>query len=94
MRVALTDRFVAAAKAVGSQVDYFDAKVPGLSLRVSQRGARAWCFSFTGTDQRRNRITLGTYPAMPLASARAGALDPVIWVAGEGLEDLRPLYEA
>ena len=94
LRVALTDRFVATAKAVGSQVDYFDAKVPGLSLRVSQRGARAWCFSFTGTDQRRNRITLGTYPAMPLASARAGALDPVIWVAGEGLEDLRPLYEA
>src|SRR5262249_25420901 len=75
LRVALPDRFVASAKAVGSQVDYFDAKVPGLSLRVAQGGARAWCFSFTGTDQRRSRITLGTYPAMPLAAARAGALE-------------------
>ena len=75
MRVALTDRFVASAKAVGGQVDYFDAKVPGLSLRVSQAGARAWCFSFTGTDRRRNRLTLGSYPAMPLAAARTAALE-------------------
>jgi integrase len=75
LRVALTDRFVAAAKGVGSQVDYFDAKVPGLSLRVSQGGARTWCFSFTGTDRRRNRITLGTYPAVPLAAARTAALE-------------------
>jgi hypothetical protein len=33
MRVRLTDRFCASAKAE-RQVDYFDEKVPGLSLRV------------------------------------------------------------
>jgi hypothetical protein len=37
MRVALTDRFVAAAKVVanGARAEFFDTKVKGLSLRVS-----------------------------------------------------------
>lgn len=72
MRVALTDRFVASAKA---GAEYFDARVRGLSLVPLRQGpAKTWWFHFTSTDGRRARVKLGSYPVMPLAAARAGAL--------------------
>ena len=47
-RLALTDRFVAGAKAgTTPQIDYFDSKTPGLALRVSSGGHKAWSFLFT-----------------------------------------------
>jgi integrase len=72
MRVQLTDRFCASAKATGVQTDYFDATVSGLALRVTSRGTKAWTLLY-GTPRR--RITLGRYPALSLASARARALE-------------------
>jgi integrase len=74
-RVALTDRFVAGAKADKvPQTDYFDSKTPGLALRVSDRGHKAWTFIFTSpSDGKRTRMTLGSYPALALAAARARA---------------------
>ena len=71
MRVALTDRFVAGAKA---GTEYFDAKVPGLSVLPSRGPAKTWWFHFTGKDGRRARTKLGSYPPMPLAAARSAAL--------------------
>ena len=43
-RVALTDRFCSTAKPLGTRTDYFDAKVPGLALRVTENGHRSWSY--------------------------------------------------
>jgi integrase len=76
MRIVLTDRFVAGAKSDGSaQAEFFDAKTKGLSLRVSQKGVKAWSFSFTASSGKRARLTLGSFPAMTLAAARGLALE-------------------
>jgi integrase len=73
MRVQLTDRFCASAKATtGPQTDYFDATVSGLALRVTSKGTKAWTLLY-GTPRR--RITLGRYPSLSLASARALAIE-------------------
>jgi integrase len=75
-RVTLTDRFVAGAKPADGdrQTYYFDAKTPGLALRISESGHRGWTFQFSPPGGgSRVRTTLGSYPAMPLASARAKA---------------------
>jgi integrase len=54
------------------QTDYFDAAVTGLALRVTSKGIKAWTF-LHGTPRR--RITLGRYPSLSLASARALAIE-------------------
>ncbi len=76
-RVALTDRFVAAAKPIdGGQTDYFDENTRGLALRVGTSGRRAWTFLYTSPrDGKRARARLGNYPAMSLAGARTRALE-------------------
>jgi integrase len=72
MKLQLTDRFCAHAKSTEIQTDYFDSTVPGLALRVTSKGTKAWTFLF-GTPRR--RVTLGRYPAISLASARTLALE-------------------
>jgi integrase len=72
MRVQLTDRFCVSAKSIGVQTDYFDATVSGLALRVTSKGTRSWTL-LHGTPRR--RITLGRYPGMSLAGARARAIE-------------------
>src|SRR5262245_58739450 len=72
MRVALTDRFCASAKATAVQTDYFDAQVTGLALRVTNKGTRSWTLLY-GTPRR--RVTLGRYPSLSLAAARARAIE-------------------
>ena len=61
-RLALTDRFIATCKADGSpQSDYFDDRTPGLALRVTAGGHKAWSFLFSSPrDGKRARLTLGT----------------------------------
>jgi integrase len=73
MRVQLTDRFCSTARA-DSQVDYFDAQVSGLALRVS-RTVKSWSLHFSRPDGRRARLSLGRYPQVSLAAARARALE-------------------
>jgi integrase len=51
------------------QVEYFDAGYPGLSLRVSYGGRKAWSM-FYRYGGKLNRLSLGIYPAMSLAEAR------------------------
>ena len=72
MRVQLTDRFCASAKAKGVQTDYFDAAVSGLALRVTSNGTKAWSL-LHGSPRR--RVTLGRYPSLSLAAARTRALE-------------------
>ena len=72
MRVALTDRFCASAKSSEVQTDYFDAAVTGLALRVTSGGTKSWSL-LHGTPRR--RVTLGRYPALTLAAARARAIE-------------------
>jgi integrase len=76
VRVTLTDRMALHAKVDSVQIDHFDEKQPGLSLRVSPGGRKSWSFVYTRpSDRKRARITLGTYPAMSLASARGKAVE-------------------
>lgn len=76
-RVQLTDRFVASAKPLdGKQTDYFDSVTRGLAMRVGTTGARTWTYNYTSPrDGKRARLTIGTYPATSLASARGKAIE-------------------
>ena len=51
------------------QIDIFDKSFPGLSLRVSYGGRKAWSFVYRHGGKVR-RMQLGTYPALSLAEAR------------------------
>jgi integrase len=72
MRVKLTDRFVATVKTT-ERTDYFDETATGLALRISETGSKNWSFHYT-LDGRRVRLTLGAYPIVSLAAARAKAV--------------------
>jgi integrase len=72
MRVQLTDRFCASAKSKAVQTDYFDDSVSGLALRVTSGGTKSWTL-LHGSP--RKRVTLGRYPSMTLARARAAAIE-------------------
>jgi len=74
MKVKLTDRFVATVKAT-ERVDYFDQVVTGLGLRVSPQGSKSWTHLFYAPDGRKVRMTLGEYPGLSLAAARAKVLE-------------------
>ncbi len=56
------------------QRDHFDAGFPGLALRVSYGGARAWVY-FYRLQGKQRRMTLGRYPGMTLADARTAWQD-------------------
>jgi hypothetical protein len=81
MRVQLTDRFCDRAKAAEGQIqtDYFDAKVPGLGLRVGHRG-KSWTLLYLQGGKRK-RLTFGPYPAISLAEARRKALEAKATIA-------------
>src|SRR5215216_4114929 len=51
------------------QVEYYDTHLPAFGMRVSCSGAKAW-FVMTRVDRKLTRVTLGHYPALPLAEAR------------------------
>jgi integrase len=74
-KVDLTDRFCATIK-TKANTDYFDAKTTGLGLRVTPTGVKAWSVIYTSpTTGKRARLSLGHYPATPLARARALAIE-------------------
>jgi integrase len=74
-KVTLTNRFVETIKAKVPS-DYFDSKTPGLGLRVSPAGHKAWSLIFTApTTGKRARLSLGTFPATSLADARSLAIE-------------------
>jgi hypothetical protein len=75
MRAELTDAFCRSAKPKKGkfQTDYFDEKTKGLCLRVTNR-SKSWGLMFTNAAGKRQRKTLGFYPAMTLTQARTVAL--------------------
>jgi hypothetical protein len=76
VKLLLTDRFCDRAKSETAQTDYFDETVSGLALRVAASGRKTWTLHFTSPGAgKRARLTLGTYPATSLGSARAQALE-------------------
>ena len=52
------------------QLEVFDQGYPGLYLLLSYGGTRAFKFVYR-IDGKQRRLTLGTWPAMSLADARA-----------------------
>jgi integrase len=51
------------------QIDHFDHGYPGLALRVSYGGAKAWVY-FYRLFGKQKRLTLGRWPSMSLSAAR------------------------
>ena len=75
MKAALTDKALQALKPPTSgRLEIADLRCPGLEYRVTASGARSWSYRFrdpaTGKPA---RATIGKYPAVPLAKARAQA---------------------
>jgi integrase len=71
--MGLTDRFCSTTKAEG-QIDYFDDTVFGLALRVSKT-SKTWTLHYSRPSGKRARLTLGRYPVLSLATARARVSD-------------------
>jgi integrase len=68
-KTRLTDAAVERLKApAGGQVDYFDKQYPGLTLRVSCGGRKAWNYLYRINGKQR-RLRLDIYPAMSVAEA-------------------------
>jgi integrase len=72
---SLSVRFVASlrAPAVG-RIEVFDAVVPGLSVRITDRGVKSWSCRYRHHGRTR-RVTLGRLTAVGLSEARARARD-------------------
>lgn len=54
------------------QVDYFDVRWPGFGVRVSPAGRKSWIIMYRFHGRVR-RVTIGPYPYVSLADARARA---------------------
>src|SRR5437879_3625155 len=81
MRERLTEKLVHTlpAPAAGNHV-FWDAPpatgkdyVPGLGLRVTAAGARAFILNYRTRSGRERRITIGAWPAWTVTAARAEA---------------------
>jgi integrase len=76
-KINLTDRFIRTRKpaAAGKRVDYPDAVVPGLALRVTDRGHMSFVLIARYPSQPKNptRRALGDYGALTLERARQKA---------------------
>jgi integrase len=81
--IALTDLFIKAITPTGERQEIADATRRGLVLRVAPDGERlTWTFSYRRkSDGLRQRLTLGIYPDLKLADARAAALRHAVAVS-------------
>jgi integrase len=68
LTAALVERLVRAPP--GVRVEHWDAKTPGLCLRISAGGHASWSFRYRPHDGGYQRHTLGAWPAVGLADAR------------------------
>jgi integrase len=79
-----TDGSAKAAKPHPSrQIEYADAKVGGLALRITPGGKKTWTLRYRTREGVQRRQTLGVYPALSLADARQDAWN-VIGEASRG----------
>jgi integrase len=74
MRMKLTDRAVAGLKPTDRRYDVFDLAMPGFGVRIGTNGSKTWVMTIRRDGARHpTRITLGKFPNMPIAVARAKA---------------------
>jgi integrase len=95
-KLNLTARKVASLKPPASgQLDYWDECLPGFGLRISAGGRLAWCVMYR-LGKRKVRLTMGTYPAMPLSKARheAKAALTKVQTGGDPAAERRTLRDA
>jgi integrase len=67
----ITDQAAKRFKATTGRVDHFDSSYPGLALRVSSTGRKAWTYFYRLQNGKiiQRRMTLGVYPAMTVEQA-------------------------
>jgi integrase len=72
----LTARTVATLRAPSDRprIEYFDADVPGLTLRITSDNVKTWTLMYRHHDRKR-RLTLGRFPDLGLADARRRAIE-------------------
>ncbi|QUN04775.1 tyrosine-type recombinase/integrase [Shewanella yunxiaonensis] len=70
----LSDTEIRAAKPKDKEYNLFDGL--GLRLRIKPNGSKLWLLNYTRpTNKKRANLSLGSYPAISLAKARALVLD-------------------
>src|SRR5713101_1427099 len=57
---------------VEKRTDYYDSKLTGFVLRVTENGKKTWAIAYRHQRQNR-RVTLGTYPVLNATEARRAA---------------------
>ena len=70
--ITLKDRTVRTLVVGAGQVDHWDTVLPGFGVRVSAQGRKTWVLRYR-VNGRQRRLTLGTFPSLGLAKARAAA---------------------
>jgi integrase len=84
----LTERFIATVKPRAARVDWFDTSVPGLALRVGAASTvaetKSWSLHYRNKAGKQRRFTLGRYPTVGLAKARAEARRKLVEVHDGG----------
>ncbi len=68
-----SDPFLRNIRATGTQSEWSDTLARGLRIRVTQKGTKTFSLVYRNAAGKQRRYTLGTYPAMTLAEARARA---------------------
>lgn len=78
--VNLTAKLIDSLKTPENRTEYFDDDVPGLCLRITEKGHKSWglYYRFAGRQQ---RLGLGNYVALSLKDARKKAADALHDVA-------------
>jgi integrase len=76
----------------GKRTEYFDGSLPGFSVRVSPKGRKSFCVLYR-RGRRLRRYTLGTYPILSPAEARAMARQALGEVARGGDPAARKVEE-
>lgn len=82
-RTTLTDLLIQKIRAPASgQIEIFDARSPGLSLRCGSSGTKVFYLAYRiKPDRKRRRGKLGVYPVMKLAEARDARIDKLAQVS-------------
>lgn len=81
--VMLTDALLRATKPSEKPSELWDSRVSGLCLRISRGGARTWTLRYRPRDSVSfKRLSLGRYPEIGLAVARARAQEKRVEVSG------------
>ena len=86
--IALVPRQVAAFAPRDYKYDIPDAICPGLNLRVSPNGSKAWRFFYRDAAGTLRRMTLGHWPAMTLKDAREAGFENRRALESDGVEPL------